>query len=126
MSPAASESPGPAAAAAPVAATSATPAGSGEAARTTTSTTVTSTETTTTVDTNASAVLPGDDMPAAVTTRPQTLTLEPAGLTLAARAALRKGPTDTISDVPTFDDLPGRCGEKILEAIQQAWIDEVG
>jgi len=23
-----------------------------------------------------------------------------------------------------FDDEPGRCGEKILEAIQQAWIDE--
>ncbi len=24
-----------------------------------------------------------------------------------------------------FDDDPQRCGEKILEAIQQAWIDEV-
>jgi FeS assembly protein IscX len=24
-----------------------------------------------------------------------------------------------------FDDEPGRCGEKILEAIQQAWIEEV-
>lgn len=24
-----------------------------------------------------------------------------------------------------FDDTPDRCGEKILEAIQQAWIDEV-
>ena len=23
-----------------------------------------------------------------------------------------------------FDDAPERCGEKILEAIQQAWIDE--
>jgi len=23
-----------------------------------------------------------------------------------------------------FDDDPSRCGEKILEAIQQAWIDE--
>lgn len=23
-----------------------------------------------------------------------------------------------------FDDEPARCGEKILEAIQQAWIDE--
>jgi FeS assembly protein IscX len=23
-----------------------------------------------------------------------------------------------------FDDDPGRCGEKILEAIQMAWIDE--
>ncbi|MSQ71780.1 MAG: Fe-S assembly protein IscX [Betaproteobacteria bacterium] len=23
-----------------------------------------------------------------------------------------------------FDDDPGRCGEKILEAIQLAWIDE--
>lgn len=27
--------------------------------------------------------------------------------------------------LPGFDDLPGRCGEKILEAIQQAWIEEV-
>jgi FeS assembly protein IscX len=25
-----------------------------------------------------------------------------------------------------FDDDPKRCGEKILEAIQMAWIDEVG
>ena len=24
-----------------------------------------------------------------------------------------------------FDDVPERCGEKILEAIQMAWIDEV-
>lgn len=24
-----------------------------------------------------------------------------------------------------FDDAPERCGEKILEAIQQAWIDEL-
>ncbi|MBB5191031.1 FeS assembly protein IscX [Silvimonas terrae] len=24
-----------------------------------------------------------------------------------------------------FDDEPNRCGEKILEAIQAAWIDEV-
>jgi len=24
-----------------------------------------------------------------------------------------------------FDDEPGRCGEKVLEAIQQAWIDEM-
>jgi FeS assembly protein IscX len=24
-----------------------------------------------------------------------------------------------------FDDEPSRCGEKILEAIQAAWIDEV-
>jgi FeS assembly protein IscX len=23
-----------------------------------------------------------------------------------------------------FDDQPGRCGEKVLEAIQAAWIDE--
>lgn len=27
--------------------------------------------------------------------------------------------------LPNFDDDPNRCGEKILEAIQQAWIDEV-
>ncbi len=26
--------------------------------------------------------------------------------------------------LPGFDDDPKRCGEKILEAIQQAWIDE--
>ena len=26
--------------------------------------------------------------------------------------------------LPGFDDDPARCGEKILEAIQQAWIDE--
>ncbi len=26
--------------------------------------------------------------------------------------------------LPEFDDDPGRCGERILEAIQQAWIDE--
>lgn len=28
--------------------------------------------------------------------------------------------------LPGFDDDPKRCGEKILEAIQQAWIDEKG
>ena len=28
--------------------------------------------------------------------------------------------------LPGFDDDPKHCGEKILEAIQQAWIDEVG
>ena len=27
--------------------------------------------------------------------------------------------------LPGFDDDPNRCGEKILEAIQMAWIDEV-
>jgi FeS assembly protein IscX len=27
--------------------------------------------------------------------------------------------------LPTFNDDPKHCGEKILEAIQQAWIDEV-
>lgn len=27
--------------------------------------------------------------------------------------------------LPDFDDDPNRCGEKILEAIQQAWIDEI-
>lgn len=26
--------------------------------------------------------------------------------------------------LPEFDDEPGRCGEKILEAVQMAWIDE--
>jgi len=27
--------------------------------------------------------------------------------------------------LPDFDDVPERCGERILEAIQQAWIDEL-
>ncbi len=27
--------------------------------------------------------------------------------------------------LPDFDDDPKHCGEKILEAIQQAWIDEL-
>lgn len=27
--------------------------------------------------------------------------------------------------LPEFDDVPDRCGERILEAIQQAWIDEI-
>lgn len=26
--------------------------------------------------------------------------------------------------IPEFDDDPARCGEKVLEAIQMAWIDE--
>lgn len=26
--------------------------------------------------------------------------------------------------LPEFDDKPEHCGERILEAIQQAWIDE--
>lgn len=30
-----------------------------------------------------------------------------------------------VKTLPDFDDDPKRCGEKILEAIQQAWIDEV-
>lgn len=29
-----------------------------------------------------------------------------------------------IMDLPGFDDDPRHCGEKILEAVQQAWIDE--
>ena len=28
--------------------------------------------------------------------------------------------------LPGFDDDPDRCGEKVLEAIQMAWMDEVG
>lgn len=28
--------------------------------------------------------------------------------------------------LPEFDDDPSRCGERILEGVQQAWIDEVG
>lgn len=31
-----------------------------------------------------------------------------------------------VLQLPGFDDDPKRCGEKILEAIQVAWIDEVG
>lgn len=27
--------------------------------------------------------------------------------------------------LPEFDDVPDRCGERILEAIQQAWINEI-
>jgi FeS assembly protein IscX len=27
--------------------------------------------------------------------------------------------------LPEFDDEPKHCGERILEAIQQAWIDEI-
>jgi FeS assembly protein IscX len=29
-----------------------------------------------------------------------------------------------VLDLPDFNDDPNRSGEKILEAIQQAWIDE--
>jgi FeS assembly protein IscX len=28
--------------------------------------------------------------------------------------------------LPGFEDDPKRCGERILEAIQMAWIDECG
>ena len=31
-----------------------------------------------------------------------------------------------VTALPEFDDAPERCGERILEAIQQAWIDEIG
>ncbi|OZI61226.1 Fe-S cluster assembly protein IscX [Bordetella genomosp. 11] len=31
---------------------------------------------------------------------------------------------DLVLALPDFDDDPKHCGEKILEAIQQAWIDE--
>lgn len=30
-----------------------------------------------------------------------------------------------VLDLPDFGDDPGHCGEKILEAIQLAWMDEV-
>jgi FeS assembly protein IscX len=30
-----------------------------------------------------------------------------------------------VLELPQFDDAPERCGERILEAIQQAWIDEL-
>ncbi|MDR2113113.1 MAG: Fe-S cluster assembly protein IscX [Candidatus Accumulibacter sp.] len=29
-----------------------------------------------------------------------------------------------VMELPGFDDDPRHCGEKILEAVQQAWIDE--
>ncbi len=29
-----------------------------------------------------------------------------------------------VTELPDFDDDPHRCNEKILEAIQMAWIDE--
>lgn len=32
---------------------------------------------------------------------------------------------DWVMALPDFNDDPQHCGEKILEAIQQAWIDEV-
>jgi len=31
-----------------------------------------------------------------------------------------------VLDLPGFADDPKHCGEKILEAIQMAWIDEAG
>jgi FeS assembly protein IscX len=30
-----------------------------------------------------------------------------------------------VMGLPGFDDAPERCGEKILEAIQMAWLDEM-
>lgn len=30
-----------------------------------------------------------------------------------------------VQQLPGFDDDPQRCGERILEAIQQAWIEDV-
>jgi FeS assembly protein IscX len=32
---------------------------------------------------------------------------------------------DMVLALPEFDDDPKHCGERILEAIQQAWIDEL-
>mgnify|MGYP000282203014 CR=1 FL=1 len=32
---------------------------------------------------------------------------------------------DWVMSLEAFDDAPNRCGEKILEAIQAAWIDEI-
>ena len=31
---------------------------------------------------------------------------------------------DFVMDLPEFNDDPDRCGERILEGIQQAWINE--
>lgn len=33
---------------------------------------------------------------------------------------------DLVLAIPGFDDDPDRCGEKVLEAIQMAWIEEQG
>lgn len=33
---------------------------------------------------------------------------------------------DWVMALPEFDDAPEHCGEKILEAIQLAWIEERG
>jgi FeS assembly protein IscX len=30
-----------------------------------------------------------------------------------------------VTELPGFDDEPGRSNEKVLEAIQMAWLDEV-
>lgn len=30
-----------------------------------------------------------------------------------------------VMELPGFDDNPDHCGEKVLEAIQMAWIEEV-
>lgn len=30
-----------------------------------------------------------------------------------------------VMELPDFDDEPDRCGEKILEAIQAAWLEEL-
>lgn len=30
-----------------------------------------------------------------------------------------------VMELPEFDDDPKRCGERVLEAIQAAWIEEV-
>ena len=32
---------------------------------------------------------------------------------------------DYILQIPDFDDKPEHCGERVLEAVQQAWIDEM-
>ncbi|NUE80129.1 Fe-S cluster assembly protein IscX [Snodgrassella sp. ESL0304] len=32
---------------------------------------------------------------------------------------------DLILALPEFDDNPEHCSERILEAVQQAWIDEI-
>jgi FeS assembly protein IscX len=31
---------------------------------------------------------------------------------------------DWVMNLPEFDDDPERCGEKVLEAIQMAWLEE--
>ena len=47
------------------------------------------------------------------------------GMPTMALALLWRSRLAWVMALPEFDDDPKHCGERILEAIQQAWIDEV-